>query len=210
MLIVAECKQALESSTLTVNQSQLLRANNRQMLANAITRQKAVHRIVNDGLVKKIAETISLQVDTNAACYTPLCTAQTQKNSSFWYQNKKSFHFILFFFVAKLDSDVGSHEAGHVPQAERNQLYSSRPWQTASEWVLGKGWLNLFGIHWQCEQGDVSLVLFCVQGPEYSGDVQSREKLNRPLVQVYQRHPGTQLPEAVQLIQVITAAIKNV
>lgn len=43
---------------------------------------------------------------------------------------------------------------------------------------------------------------YLIQGPVAYSDIATRERLDRPMVKVFQRHPGTQLPEAQEIIRV--------
>ena len=55
---------------------------------------------------------------------------------------------------------------------------------------------------------DLEEVCGCVKGPVSSKDLEVRERLNRPVIKVMQRHPGTQrhpgnqMPEAQYILQV--------
>ncbi|XP_029440503.1 coiled-coil domain-containing protein 105 [Rhinatrema bivittatum] len=49
-------------------------------------------------------------------------------------------------------------------------------------------------------------------GPVYSGDLEAREHLDRPIIRIHQRHAGTRLPEATNLVKgtnLVQNAMKN-
>ena len=41
-----------------------------------------------------------------------------------------------------------------------------------------------------------------LQGPLSSSDLGNRERLDRPVIKMFQRHPGTNLPEAQEIVKV--------
>ncbi|KAK3560899.1 hypothetical protein QTP86_022901, partial [Hemibagrus guttatus] len=126
-----ECKEALESSATVLQTSQQLSRSIEQVMCDAIIKQATFHRIVNEGLLKKIAETQNLQQRLT------LSSAATRK-----------------------------------------AIYRKQRQMQCASYSHGRA-----------------------LGPVSSDDLFCRERLNRPVVQVYERHPSFQLPESSLLTQ---------
>uniref|UniRef100_W5K143 Tektin like 1 n=1 Tax=Astyanax mexicanus TaxID=7994 RepID=W5K143_ASTMX len=126
-----ECKEVLESSAAELQKSQQLRESIKQLMCDAIIKQKNLHYSANEGLLKKIAETVNLQ-----------------------------HHLTL--------SSAATKQAINRKQ---------RQMQSAS-YSHGR-----------------------VLGPVSSEDLFCREKLDRPVMQVYGRHQSWLLPESNLLTQ---------
>ncbi|XP_072547553.1 tektin-like protein 1 [Salminus brasiliensis] len=126
-----ECKEVLESSAAVLHKSQQLRESIKQLMCNAIVKQTDLHHSANEGLLKKIEETVNLQHHltlSSAATRQAICRKQRQM---------------------------------------------------------------------QCASYSHGRVL----GPVCSDDLFCRERLNRPVMQVYGRHQSWLLPESNLLTQ---------
>jgi len=126
--------EAAESINLTedaIKRSQILRQEVADAIEETQKLQKAAHKSVNDGLTKKVSESIT----------------------------------------AKQHLQMASGE-------NRMAIHRGQRWHYATD--VAKGY---------------------TLGPVSASDFTTRERLDRPMVKVYQRHPGTQLPEAQEIIE---------
>ncbi|KAK2831619.1 hypothetical protein Q7C36_016705 [Tachysurus vachellii] len=126
-----ECKEAMHSSATVLQMSQQLNKSIEQVMCDAIIKQTTLHRTVNEGLLKKIAETQNLQ--------------QRLMLSS---------------------------------AATRQAIYRKQRQMQCASYSHGRA-----------------------LGPVSSDDFFCRERNNRPVVQVYDRHPNFVLPESRLLTQ---------
>ncbi|XP_076832612.1 tektin-like protein 1 [Brachyhypopomus gauderio] len=129
--LTAECKQALESSSDVLHKSEQLRESVKELMRDAVIKQTTLHHSVNEGILRKISESVSLQ---NQLALSSASVRQA-------------------IFRKQRQVQCASYSQGRV-------------------------------------LGPVSKVdLFC------------RERLDRPVVQMYGRHQISQLPESRLLTQ---------
>ncbi|EHB14419.1 Coiled-coil domain-containing protein 105 [Heterocephalus glaber] len=129
--------------------------------------------------------------------YTPECSAALNEAKRLLMESKET-----LAEMAKNESDV----------REQQQQISDRVCATLAQKIREtselKERMNLSlglmrGTIHRCAKFNQEMYITCglIKGPLSESHLETREKLNRPLVRVYQRHVGTQLPEASRLAQ---------
>ncbi|XP_693940.1 tektin-like protein 1 [Danio rerio] len=126
-----ECKQALDSSSAVLQESQQLRENITQVMSDVIRKQTDMHRSASEALLRKITETINLEQ------HLTLSSAAT-----------------------------------------RQAIYRKQRQMQCAGYSLGRA-----------------------LGPVCRADLFCRERLNRPMTQLYGRHSSVGLPESDLLAQ---------
>ncbi|XP_026137919.1 coiled-coil domain-containing protein 105-like [Carassius auratus] len=134
-----ECKQALDSSSTVLRQSQQLRENISQVMSDVIRKQTDMHRSASEALLKKITETINLEQ------HLTLSSAAT-----------------------------------------RQAIYRKQRQMQCAGYSLGRA-----------------------MGPVSSADLFCRERLSRPMTQLYGQHSSLGLPESDLLTQGSTMLRKH-
>ncbi|XP_016123523.1 coiled-coil domain-containing protein 105-like [Sinocyclocheilus grahami] len=134
-----ECKQALDSSSTVLRESQQLRENISQVMSDVITKQTDMHRSASEALLNKITETINLEQ------HLTLSSAAT-----------------------------------------RQAIYRKQRQMQCAGYSLGRA-----------------------MGPVCSADLFCRERLSRPMTQLYGRHSSVGLPESDLLTQGSTMLRKH-
>ncbi|XP_032121784.1 coiled-coil domain-containing protein 105 [Sapajus apella] len=129
--------------------------------------------------------------------YTPACAAALNEAKRLLVESKDT-----LVEMAKNEADVGKQ---HLQISDR--VCASLA-QKASETLELKERLNMTlglmrGTIHRCTKYSQEMHTTCglIKGPLWKGHVEAGEKLDRPLVRMYQRHVGTQLPEAARLAQ---------
>ncbi|PAA62177.1 hypothetical protein BOX15_Mlig015195g1 [Macrostomum lignano] len=126
-----QCEMVIKDAEDLMRRCKLVEGDVAETLDEVKRLQKTAHKSVNDGLVKKISETVT--------------------------------------FDQKLELAAAD---------SRRTINKARRWESFAAKSLG---YNL--------------------GPEKYSDLKAREKLDRPIIRVYQRHPGNQVPEAQEIIK---------